>query len=78
MLLLSACSSSQHAFLALAGCTEGFVDLGQFETEGSGEEFADHGLVIVFLPFTGMESSKSSSMRALFKFAVSSHIVIAS
>ncbi|KAH8034530.1 hypothetical protein HPB51_025449 [Rhipicephalus microplus] len=36
-----------------SGSVEGFVDLGQFETEGSGKELADHGLVVLFQPFTG-------------------------
>lgn len=53
VLLHSACSSSQRASLPVAGCIEGFVDLGQFQTEGSGKELADHGLVVVFQPFTG-------------------------
>lgn len=36
-----------------AGLVEGFIDLGQFEGQGSGEELADHDLVVTFLPFTG-------------------------
>ncbi|KAH8029767.1 hypothetical protein HPB51_003719 [Rhipicephalus microplus] len=32
---------------------EGFVDPGQLKTEGPGKELADHGLVVVFQPFTG-------------------------
>lgn len=36
---------SRLASSPLSGSIEGFVDLGQFETEGSGKELADHGLL---------------------------------
>ncbi|KAL3181835.1 hypothetical protein MRX96_008140 [Rhipicephalus microplus] len=45
--------SSRLASLPLSGSIEGFADLGQFETEGSGKELADRRLVVVFQPFTG-------------------------
>ncbi|KAG0422997.1 hypothetical protein HPB47_001216, partial [Ixodes persulcatus] len=35
--------------------TERFVNLGQFEAENSKKELADHGLVVVFRPFTGIK-----------------------
>ncbi|KAH8026454.1 hypothetical protein HPB51_020564 [Rhipicephalus microplus] len=43
---------SEHNDVEPSGAIEGFFDLGQFETEGSGKELADHGLVVVFQPFT--------------------------
>uniref|UniRef100_A0A147BBL9 Putative p-32 hm n=1 Tax=Ixodes ricinus TaxID=34613 RepID=A0A147BBL9_IXORI len=43
-----------HLFVPFcAGSLEGFVDLGQFGEENSSEELADHGLVVVFQPFSG-------------------------
>ncbi|XP_077542205.1 uncharacterized protein LOC144154935 isoform X2 [Haemaphysalis longicornis] len=35
------------------GSIEGFVDLGGLGEESSGGELADHGLAVVFQPFTG-------------------------
>ncbi|XP_077557313.1 uncharacterized protein LOC144172494 [Haemaphysalis longicornis] len=36
-----------------SGSIEGFVDLGGLGEESSGGELADHGLAVVFQPFTG-------------------------
>ncbi|XP_042145525.1 uncharacterized protein LOC120844447 [Ixodes scapularis] len=44
---------SEHIDVKSSGSLEGFVDLGQFGEENSSEELADHGLVVVFQPFSG-------------------------
>ncbi|KAG0417698.1 hypothetical protein HPB47_005403 [Ixodes persulcatus] len=44
---------SEHIDVKSSGYLEGFADLGQFGEENSSEELADHGLVVVFQPFSG-------------------------
>ncbi|KAH8033810.1 hypothetical protein HPB51_016265 [Rhipicephalus microplus] len=51
---------SGHIEFKPSGFIEGFVNPGQFETEGSRKELAHHGLVVVFQPFTGSASSTKS------------------
>ncbi|KAH7984556.1 hypothetical protein HPB52_022277 [Rhipicephalus sanguineus] len=58
MIVFDEMKLSEHIDVKPSGSIEGFVDLGQFKTEGFGKELADHGLVVVCQPFTGMELVK--------------------
>ncbi|KAH8022036.1 hypothetical protein HPB51_021476 [Rhipicephalus microplus] len=73
---------SEHIDVKPSGCTDSFVDLGQFQNEKSEKELADYGLVIVFQPFTGSATSILSKCthpvddtRALHFFSDFPHLV---
>lgn len=52
-LLIDEIKLSEHLSLGTDGTIEGFVDLGKFTPESERSVACDHGLVVLFVPFTG-------------------------
>ncbi|XP_049522179.1 uncharacterized protein LOC125944849 [Dermacentor silvarum] len=52
-LLIDEIKLSEHLSLGSDGTIEGFVDLGKFTPESERSVACDHGLVVLFVPFTG-------------------------
>ncbi|KAH7950731.1 hypothetical protein HPB52_000219 [Rhipicephalus sanguineus] len=58
-LVLDEIKLSEHLNVKSSGDIEGFVDLGDHTTDQKGV-LADHGMVVMFQPFTGFWSKDST------------------